>query len=132
MCGTVRPKLETLGTNESSVETQPIDRDTLTVVELEFEEVCVNNQYREDEESCNTWNVEACNSPCQTALCPLFALCVDVSNETDPLFDCQCQLGTVLSPELNRCIDPPPTAPTPRPYPTLPPAQEVIICGFQY
>ena len=46
--------------------------------------------------------------------------------QTDPSFECVCQLGTRMKDDGSACIAPPPTLPTPRPIPTLPPAQKVV------
>ena len=48
-----------------------------------------------------------------------FANCVDVSDDNDPKVECVCQLGRIM--DNQKCIVPPPTTPTPRPNPTLPP-----------
>ena len=82
--------------------------------ELQYKEPCQRNQYREEFKSCNTWSRTTCNSPCKTARCPTFAKCVDISNETDALFECKCQLGTEMKDDREECIVPQRHDPTPR------------------
>ena len=48
----------------------------------------------------------------------------DVSNETDPLYECICQLGTIKKEDGSSCIAPTPGPATRRPPPTLPPSQK--------
>ena len=53
------------------------------------------------------------------------ASCIDISTGNDPKTDCVCQLGRVMSKNNDACVIPPPTTPTPRPDPTLPPDVKV-------
>ena len=39
---------------------------------------------------------------------------------------CECQMGTIMKEDHSECIAPPPTTPTPRPDPTLPPVQKAV------
>ena len=97
------------------------------ISELEYEEKCKGNQYVEETEPCNSWNKEECPSPCLKIKCPPFAKCNDISNDTDPLFECNCQLGTVKKEDRSACIAPPPETVTRRPIPTLPPPVKVYL-----
>ncbi|TRY77046.1 hypothetical protein TCAL_03852 [Tigriopus californicus] len=100
--------------------------DSLDLFELEYEESCVGNQFNETFEPCNSWNREKCPNPCQFVSCPPFAKCVDKSTDQDPVTECQCQLGTIMTEDKNACVAPPPTTPTPRPIPTMPAAQKAV------
>ena len=82
--------------------------------ELQYKEPCQRNQYKEEFKSCNTWSPTTCNSPCKTARCPTFAKCVDISNASDALFECKCQLGTEMKDDREECIVPQRHDPTPR------------------
>ena len=68
---------------------------------------------------CNSWNRSTCPSACEGIECQDFAKCVDISTDTDKLYQCQCQMGRVLLPETGQCIVPLPPPPTPRPIPVL-------------
>ena len=68
---------------------------------------------------CNSWNRTTCPSSCEGIECQDFAKCVDISTETDKLYQCECQLGRVLLPATGTCIVPLPPPPTPRPIPVL-------------
>ena len=59
-----------------------------------------------------------------------FASCADVSTNEDPLTECVCQLGRVKSGDGQECIIPPPTTPTPRPIPKLPPSVKKIASAI--
>ena len=109
MCGTIRDKPE-----EGHFE-------------LEYEEPCQSNQFREQAENCNTWDKQMCPGPCLVPnRCPTFSKCIDVSDEIEAKFTCECQLGTVMHADGSGCYKPAPTTPTTRPPPTLPPAQKVV------
>ena len=54
-----------------------------------------------------------------------FANCVDISDDIEPNTECVCQLGRIMDDKGENCIVPPPTTPTERPNPTLPPAVKV-------
>ena len=69
-------------------------------------------------------------SPCVGYNCMEFASCADVSTNEDPLTECVCQLGRVKSGDGQECIIPPPTTPTPRPIPKLPPAVKKIASAI--
>ena len=88
--------------------------------ELEYQEPCRRNQYKEEFKECNTWNQTLCNSPCKTSKCPTFAKCKDTSNDTHPLFECVCQLGTEMKDDSQACIAPQIPDPTPRYFFLLP------------
>ena len=68
---------------------------------------------------CNSWNRSTCPSACEGIECQDFAKCVDISTDTDKLYQCECQMGRVLLPETGQCIVPLPPPPTPRPIPVL-------------
>ncbi|XP_050722164.1 adhesion G-protein coupled receptor D1-like [Eriocheir sinensis] len=87
---------------------------------------CVDNQYKEEVKACNTWNKTTCPSPCEAKKCPDIAVCLDKSTETDPVAVCVCTMSYIMNEAKTACILPPPTSPTPRPIPTLPPAQKVV------
>ena len=99
-------------------------------------------QYSEETRECNTWDPNGvCPSPCERVKCPAFAKCHDISNETDPLYECVCQLGTVKKEDGSSCIRPTPRPVTRRPHPTLLPPQKttatvltrgasIILIGF--
>ena len=82
--------------------------------ELEYQEPCRKNQYKEEFLACNTWNRTLCDSPCNKARCPDFAKCKDASNDTHPLFECACQLGMEMKEDSQACIAPQTLEPTPR------------------
>ena len=82
-------------------------------------------QYVEQKAPCNTWNKDLCASPCDKVKCPSFAKCKDLSNETDPVYECVCQLGTVKKQDGSKCIAPPPQPVTRRPIPKLSVSQKV-------
>lgn len=76
-------------------------------------------------EKCNTWDKNLCPSPCDSIKCPAFAKCQDLSNETDPSYQCLCQLGTVKKDDKSSCIAPTPQPVTLRPEPELGPSEKV-------
>ena len=82
--------------------------------ELMYKEPCKRNQYNEEVKECNSWNKTICNSPCKNAKCPKFAKCHDISTETQPSFECRCQLGTQMKDDLQECIQPQVYDSTPR------------------
>ena len=84
-------------------------------------------QYVEQKAPCNTWNKDLCASPCDKVKCPSFAKCKDLSNETDPVYECVCQLGTVKKQDGSKCIAPPPQPVTRRPIPKLSVSQKVKL-----
>ncbi|XP_068212022.1 adhesion G-protein coupled receptor D1-like [Palaemon carinicauda] len=89
---------------------------------------CDGTQKKEETEPCNTWvkNTTVCPSPCIGKACPDYAICKDESTNDDPIANCVCTMGFEMHPSGKSCIRPPPTTPTPRPIPTLPPAQKVV------
>ena len=101
-------KIEISTDNPNRIEVIELD------YELEYQEPCRRNQYKEEFKECNTWNKSLCNSPCKTAKCPTFAKCKDTSNDTHPLFECVCQLGTEMKDDFQACIAPQHPDPTPR------------------
>lgn len=114
------------GSQRKKRSTQFQEGDSLDVYELEYEESCVSNQFNETFEPCNSWNRETCPNPCQFVSCPPFAKCRDLSTDEDPITECECQLGTIMTEDKNACVAPPPTTPTPRPIPTMPAAQKAV------
>ena len=60
-----------------------------------YKKTVFNLQYSEERRECNTWDQSLCPSPCDRVKCPAFAKCQDISNKTDPLYECACQLGTI-------------------------------------
>ncbi|XP_053628486.2 putative adhesion G protein-coupled receptor E4P [Cherax quadricarinatus] len=89
-------------------------------------ETCTGIQYKEKKLACNTWNKTTCPSPCLSTKCPDYGVCRDDSNNTDPIATCVCTMGYKMSPTKTSCVRPPPSTPTPRPIPTMPPAQKVV------
>nr|XP_045582766.1 adhesion G-protein coupled receptor D1-like [Procambarus clarkii] len=89
-------------------------------------ETCYGIQFKQDNKSCNTWNKTMCPSPCNTCKCPDYGICKDLSTELDPNATCVCTMGYQMSSDGQSCIRPPPTTPTPRPIPTMAPAQKVV------
>lgn len=134
MCGNVRSKYSDEDSNSNGPTTESPtttlgpgndnEPEVMPDIELEYEEKCKHNQYKEILEECNTWNLEMCPSPCDKVKCPSFAKCHDHSNETDPAYECVCQLGTIKKDDGTACVAPIPAPPTPRPIPTLPPPQK--------
>ena len=93
--------------------------------ELSYKETCQENQYQEQIIWNNTWSRTYCPSPCKdNGECPKYSQCMDTSTDEKSDFECICQMGMVM--EGGRCIDPPPTTPTPRPSPELPSGQETF------
>ena len=78
-------------------------------------------------EPCNTWDASYCPSPCDRVKCPPFAKCKDISNDTDPLWRCDCQLGTVKKGDGSACIAPQPQPVTIRPIPALTDSEKVTF-----
>ncbi|KAG7154006.1 adhesion G-protein coupled receptor D1-like [Homarus americanus] len=91
-------------------------------------EVCAEDQALEETRDCNTWNKTECDSPCEELKqsCPQYGICDDLSTDEDPIAECVCTMGYKMNSAKTACIRPPPTTPTPRPIPTLPPAQKVV------
>ncbi|XP_071515240.1 putative adhesion G protein-coupled receptor E4P [Panulirus ornatus] len=87
---------------------------------------CTNNQAKSEQRDCNTWSKPTCPSPCITMKCPEYGVCHDRSTEEDPKAVCICTMGYTMRSDKKACIRPPPTKPTPRPIPTLPPEQKVV------
>ena len=71
-------------------------------------------------------------SPCEGYACMEMASCVDISTDDDPKTECVCQLGRVMNENNDACIIPPPTTPTPRPDPTLPPDVKTATTAVWY
>ena len=84
-------------------------------------------KYKEEREGCNTWNATLCPNPCDNVKCPAFAKCKNISTESDPLFRCDCQLGTVKKEDGSACIAPQPQKVTVRPIPDISDTEKVII-----
>ncbi|KAK7081539.1 hypothetical protein SK128_018351 [Halocaridina rubra] len=89
-------------------------------------ETCTGAQFKEEIEDCNTWNKTGCPDPCLKVTCPEYAVCKDESTEEDPFANCYCTMGYEMNADKTSCIRPPPTTPTARPIPTLPPEQKVV------
>lgn len=89
-------------------------------------ETCTGSQEKVEEKPCNTWNKTGCPSPCVGVKCPEYGVCKDESTDEDPIAKCVCTMGYDMNPDGTACIRPPPTTPTPRPIPTLPPEQKVV------
>jgi hypothetical protein len=58
--------------------------------------------------------------------CPDYAVCQQIPDEYEPLYECICTLGYIMNEVGDACIKPPPPVPTPRPIPTLPPKEKEI------
>ena len=84
-------------------------------------------KYKEEREACNTWNPIDCPNPCDNVRCPAFAKCKNISTDTDPLFRCDCQLGTVKKEDGSACIAPQPQKVTVRPIPAISDTEKVKI-----
>ena len=104
--GNIKPKDEDLNSDEYEW------KDCASIDEFE-------NHAFEWIRDCNSWNRSTCPSACEGIECQDFAKCVDISTDTDKLYQCQCQMGRVLLPETGQCIVPLPPPPTPRPIPVL-------------
>lgn len=52
-------------------------------------------QKKNEEQVCNTWNPKECPNPCNKVTCPSFAVCENLSNDTDPGYECQCQVSGI-------------------------------------
>lgn len=50
---------------------------------VRYEEQCMDNQYNETMEECNTWinDVNICGNPCRDATCPIFSKCNNTSTD---------------------------------------------------
>lgn len=89
-------------------------------------ENCTGTQYSEEYLECVDWNKTTCPSPCNKDRCPNFAKCIDVSNETRPMYTCNCVLGYVMDSSSHTCLRPVPPTPTPRPIPTMDTMEKTI------
>ena len=68
-----------------------------------------------------------CPNPCDNVKCPAFAKCKDISTEKEPLFTCDCQLGTVKKEDGSVCIAPQLQKVTVRPIPTISDTEKVKL-----
>ncbi|KAF2363264.1 GPCR family 2 secretin-like [Trinorchestia longiramus] len=91
---------------------------------------CSGVQKKNQTEQCNTWDPATCPDPCieLEPLCTKYSVCVNNSNATHSVAECVCTMGYQMI--AKKCVMPPPTPPTPRPIPTLAPAQKIVATAM--